>query len=252
MPELTSDQYAALKNDIGTNGVMVPITVDQHGRVLDGHNRQAIADELGVPCPRTVQEVADDDQAHDLAVTLNCARRHLSQEQKRGLIRAELIRRPSDSDRTIARRVGCSPSTVGADRAEWRAEAERRVQETRELLDGIREQLTMRAMVEHRSGGSWQSVGDVMERVLWGQSCEQWDDGGWAPDIDLFTGVFVPIFGELFDAIRAYDCSTSCPTCTPESRSWRDEYPGQVYRHSDPPVQVSNLDSQSAAQGCSA
>jgi len=50
----------------------------------------------------------------------------------------------------------------------------------------------------------------------------------------------------------SYDCSTSCPTCTPESRSWRDEYPGQAYRHSDPPVQVSNLDSQSAAQGWSA
>ena len=92
----------------------MPITVDQHGRVVDGNNRAAIAAELGIDCPRVVVEVADDDAAIDMALTLNCARRHLTQEQKRQLIRAELSRRADDSDRAIARRVGCSPSTVGA------------------------------------------------------------------------------------------------------------------------------------------
>lgn len=56
----------------------------------------------------------NDDAAIDLALTLNCARRHLTQEQKRDLIRSELVRRPNDSDRAISRRVGCSPTTVGA------------------------------------------------------------------------------------------------------------------------------------------
>lgn len=116
MPDLTADQHEALRADIAANGVIVPIVVDQHGRVIDGHNRLAIATELGVDCPREVRSVVDDEQAVDLAVTLNCARRHLTREQVRQVIVSEAGRRPSDSDRAIARRVGCSPSTVAASR----------------------------------------------------------------------------------------------------------------------------------------
>jgi hypothetical protein len=114
MPPLTADEYAALRDDNAARGVLVPITVDQHGRLLDGHHRRRIANELGVKCPTEVRPVADDDEAWDLALTLNANRRHLSREQKRELVRAEIARRPGDSDRAIARRVGCSPSTVGA------------------------------------------------------------------------------------------------------------------------------------------
>lgn len=124
MPDLTSEQHEALRADIEANGIRVPITVDQHGRILDGHNRSAIAAELGVECPTTVVVVADDDEAMDAALTLNLARRHLTQEQKREIIKAELIRRPGDSDRAVARRVGCSPTTVGTVRAQRRREAE--------------------------------------------------------------------------------------------------------------------------------
>lgn len=114
MPDLTAEQYDALRSDIANRGIIVPIVVDQHGRILDGHNRLAIATELSIDCPREVRQVADDDEAADLAVTLNCARRHLTREQVRHVIVAEIRRRPGDSDRAIARRVGCSPSTVGA------------------------------------------------------------------------------------------------------------------------------------------
>lgn len=106
MPDLTSDQHDALRADIKRNGVLVPIVVDQHGRVLDGHNRSAIGAELGIDVPREVRRVADDDEALDLAVALNCARRHLTREQVREVIAGELRRRPDDSDRAIARRVG--------------------------------------------------------------------------------------------------------------------------------------------------
>lgn len=124
MPDLTPEQYDALRDDIEAHGVLVPVTVDQHGRVLDGHNRMAIAAELGIDCPTTTKVVADDDEAADLAVTLNCARRHLTREQQREVIRAELTRRWGDSDRAVARRVGCSPTTVGTVRAAVRREAE--------------------------------------------------------------------------------------------------------------------------------
>lgn len=124
MPELTPEQHDALRDDIVKNGILVPVTVDQHGRIIDGHNRHAIATELGIDCPTRTVVVADDDEAMHLALTLNTARRHLTQEQKRQIIASELIRRPGDSDRAIARRVGCSPTTVGTVRAQRRAEAE--------------------------------------------------------------------------------------------------------------------------------
>jgi ParB-like chromosome segregation protein Spo0J len=117
MPELTIEQHHALKADIMVRGIVVPIVVDQYGRTIDGHNRLRIAAELHIDCPREIHHVTDDDEAADLAVTLNCARRHLTREQVREVIAGELARRPGDSDRAIARRVGCDHKTVAAVRA---------------------------------------------------------------------------------------------------------------------------------------
>jgi ParB-like chromosome segregation protein Spo0J len=124
MPPLTTEEYVALRDDIAARGVLVPVIVDQHGRLIDGHHRRRAVQELGVTCPTEVRAVSSDHEAIDLAVTLNATRRHLSREQRRELIRTEITRRPEDSDRAIARRVGCSPSTVGAIRGGLRSRAE--------------------------------------------------------------------------------------------------------------------------------
>jgi len=113
MPALSAEQYDSLKEDILLRGVLVPVVQDQHGRVVDGHNRTAIAAELGIDCPVETMTVTEDEAA-DLAVTLNCARRHLSREQTRQIVGGEIARRPGDSDRAIARRVGCHHSTVSS------------------------------------------------------------------------------------------------------------------------------------------
>lgn len=134
MPDLTPEQYTALREDIAEHGIRVPIVKDQNDRILDGNNRAAIAAELGIEVPSEIVTVADDDEAHDIAVTLNCARRHLNQEQTRELIRNELRRRFGDSDRAVARRLGCSPTTVGTIRKEMRAEAEHRTEAIREAM----------------------------------------------------------------------------------------------------------------------
>ncbi|HZI97085.1 MAG TPA: ParB N-terminal domain-containing protein [Actinomycetales bacterium] len=118
MPPLSVDEFAALRADVAARGIVVAVVVDQHGRILDGHHRRRVADELGIECPTEVRTVRTDDEALDVAVALNAARRHLSREQRRELIRAEIARRPDDSDRAVARRVGCSPTTVGTVRAE--------------------------------------------------------------------------------------------------------------------------------------
>lgn len=135
MPPLSPDERKTLLDDIGKRGVIVPVVVDQHGRVLDGHHRQAIATKLGIDCPVEVREVADDEDARKIALALNLARRHLTQDQRRVLIAKEIKASPKDSDRAIARRLGCSPTTVGAvrvstvDRAERRAKADRTVED---------------------------------------------------------------------------------------------------------------------------
>ena len=112
MPPLTADEYAGLKADIQANGVLVPITVDEHGVVIDGHHRQQIAAELGIPCPRVVQDFTDDERRHNFALALNLKRRHVTREQFRELIAAECERTPDASDREIGRRLGCSHHTV--------------------------------------------------------------------------------------------------------------------------------------------
>lgn len=114
MPELTGEEYEGLKADVKARGIATPVMVDQHGRVLDGHHRLKVARELGIVCPVIAHPVADDAEAWGLALAVNAARRQLNREQRRELIRRELVRCPADSDRAIARRVGCSPSTVGA------------------------------------------------------------------------------------------------------------------------------------------
>ncbi len=113
MPALTAEQFAALRDDIEANGVLVPVVVDQHGRILDGNHRAAIAGELGIDYPTVTVGVADDTDAWDKAVALNCARRHMTRAEVRTVVAGEILRRPDDSDRAIAKRVGCSPSTVG-------------------------------------------------------------------------------------------------------------------------------------------
>ena len=113
MPPLDPAQYDALRADIAEHGIVQPVVVDQHGRILDGNNRVQIARDLGIDYAVVVERVTDEDDAYDRAVTLNCARRHMTREQQREVIRREIARRPDDSDRAIARRVGCSPSTVG-------------------------------------------------------------------------------------------------------------------------------------------
>lgn len=115
---LSADEYAALRADIAEHGMLVPVVHDQHGKILDGHHRARVAADLDVDYPIEVREVADTVEAWDVALAFNLARRHLTREQKRCLIAAEVRRRPDDSDRAVARRLGCDHKTVGSVRRE--------------------------------------------------------------------------------------------------------------------------------------
>lgn len=114
MPRLSAEEYDALKADIVMNGVLVPVVKDQHGNVIDGHHRIEIANEIGVTYRVDTVNVSDEDEARDLAFRYNVARRHLTREQKRQLVAAEIAARPDDSDRAIGRRLGVDHKTVGS------------------------------------------------------------------------------------------------------------------------------------------
>jgi hypothetical protein len=251
MPELTSEEFDALRADIAAHGVLVPIVRDQHGRIIDGNHRAAIAQELGIDCAATVIEVADDDDALDRAVSLNCARRHLTREQRRDLIEAEIRRRPDDSDRAIARRVGCSPSTVGTVRAHLRIWAEEITEQIRQEIRNEMGRLTAGALLEHVKGIGWQVVGDTLERHYRnGLSLCADDDGNPASESEAWEPLWRHVWGPFFDGIRATDCAEireqPCTVCTDADREWRDNHPERVYRWSDGPM-VSNLDTPTGA-----
>ena len=117
MPNLTDDEYAELKADIKARGVMVPIEFDEQGNPLDGHHRLKICEELGITdYPKVIRAGMTEEEKRTHARKLNMARRHLSREQKRDLIREQLIETPEKSDRQIATALGVSHTTVNTTR----------------------------------------------------------------------------------------------------------------------------------------
>lgn len=118
MPPLSGDEYEALRADIATRGVLVPVEVDENGAILDGHHRYRACVELGITPPTVVRAGLTETEKHEHSLRLNLARRHVTQAQRRDLIRLELERAPDRSDRAIARLVGASHPTVAAVRRE--------------------------------------------------------------------------------------------------------------------------------------
>lgn len=104
---------AALRASIQRFGVLVPVVKDQDGRILDGHHRSRIADDLDVLYRTDVVQVADEAEAEAIARTLNTDRRHLSIDQRREVV-ADL-RKQGHTIRAIAGAVRAPKSTVSDD-----------------------------------------------------------------------------------------------------------------------------------------
>lgn len=113
---LTLAERTALRESIEAHGrILVPILVDQHGVIIDGHHRKAIADELGIDCPTDQITVATDVERMAVAIECNTARRQLGLHE-----RTELhgkLRAAGWSLRRIAETTGASPQTVMRDAA---------------------------------------------------------------------------------------------------------------------------------------
>lgn len=123
-PPLSADEFRELKADIAERGVMVAVEYDDDGNILDGHHRVQAWTELvyeGVslePYPRVVREGLTEAEKRAHVRRLNILRRHLTQEQKRALIRDQVRETPDRSNRQVARDLGVSHVTVGAVRTD--------------------------------------------------------------------------------------------------------------------------------------
>ncbi|MDP4015353.1 MAG: ParB N-terminal domain-containing protein, partial [Candidatus Nanopelagicales bacterium] len=133
---LTVEEFAELRSKIEAGGQRLPIDVDQHGRVLDGHHRLRVCVELGLPPVTRLVVVADDADALAHARESNEARRQLTREEKRESLKRSLIADPALSDRQHAAKTGVDHKTASAVRAELSPTGEIPQSENRVGADG--------------------------------------------------------------------------------------------------------------------
>lgn len=103
-----------LRDDIATRGVLVPVEVDEHGHILDGHHRVSICEDLGIRnYPRVVRSGLTETDKIAHAVALNLSRRHLTPDARAKAVAA--LRAQGWSTRRISSQTGISQSTVVRD-----------------------------------------------------------------------------------------------------------------------------------------
>ncbi len=119
LPEMSQEEFGALKADIATHGVLVAIELDEAGLILDGHHRLRAWSELragGVKVPdypRVIRRFKSEEEKVGHVLSLNLSRRHLSREQRMELVAR--LREEQWSHRRIAAILGVDEITVRRD-----------------------------------------------------------------------------------------------------------------------------------------
>lgn len=114
MPPPSAEDYKTLEESILSQGVLEPVLYEENGYILDGHTREEICKKHGLDYPKNTLLGLSEEEKLEIAYDKNLARRHLSMQQKRNLIKARLIANPNLSDRSIANMLQVSGNTVRA------------------------------------------------------------------------------------------------------------------------------------------
>ena len=77
LPPLTGEQLAALEADLLANGCYAPVIVNEDMVIIDGHNRQKLCQQHGIPYDMAVFSFADLLEAKRWALDTQKARRNL-------------------------------------------------------------------------------------------------------------------------------------------------------------------------------
>ncbi len=131
---------AALRASIKSHGVILPVVVDQHGTILDGHQRTRIAAELGAEYKTITVVCETDEERLELARTLNADRRQLSPEQRQAV--AASLREQGHSVRAIAGALQVPKSTVADDLRQLSGTGQLKQPDQVKGLDGKRRKAT--------------------------------------------------------------------------------------------------------------
>ena len=112
-PLMAKDELQTLAADIKKNGLLVPITLNKDGALLEGRNRLNACQIAGVE-PRFDTYRGNDPVG--FVMSANIHRRHLTTSQKRDLVAKLLKLEPGKSDRQVAATAKVSPTTVANER----------------------------------------------------------------------------------------------------------------------------------------
>ena len=137
IPEASDDERCGLGSDLARHGLKVPVVLVRvaggAAQLLDGRHRldllegtgvKVVGGDAGVLVPHQIVEAADDAEAERLSLSLNAHRRHLPADEKRKLLRAQLVATPEKSDRAIGAIVGSSDKTVTKERRDLERRSE--------------------------------------------------------------------------------------------------------------------------------
>jgi len=120
LPDLTEEEFRALKADIAAQGILVALVIDEDtGEVIEGHHRlkawtELRAEGVKVPdYPKQVVRFANDDDRVAFVLAANLFRRHLTREQRAEVVAR--LRAEGWSLRRIGETVGVSHPTVLGD-----------------------------------------------------------------------------------------------------------------------------------------
>jgi hypothetical protein len=179
-PMMSDDDLGVLGHDIRKNGLREPIKVlRQDGlgipTLVDGRNRLEAMERDGFPLFNEAREllvsfeVVGDPaglDAYGYVASVNVHRRHLSVEQKRGLIGKLLASTPQRSDRATARLAQVDHKTVAAVRADKEARGEIPHVEVRTDSAGRQQPVTKSAKPSSKGA----RIGARLERQLDGEA----------------------------------------------------------------------------------
>jgi hypothetical protein len=121
-PLLEGAEFEKFVGDIQRRGLHFPITI-YDGKIIDGRNRARACQKAGVE-PRYVQFEGNAEDIPRFILSANIHRRHLTPEQRRGVIKQLLKMNPEQSDRAIASDIRTDHKTVGAIRKQQEATGE--------------------------------------------------------------------------------------------------------------------------------
>lgn len=143
IPAHTKQELAALEEQLQRHGQIYPVVRARlKGRVLrviDGHGREALLQNLNIRVKYVDVDVRTEEEARSLGFALNLARRHLDPRRLRSIAGREILLDPKRSDRAIAELLGVSHPTVARARRELEKLGEVEHVSTRVGRDGVQQ-----------------------------------------------------------------------------------------------------------------